>query len=84
MSKVKAEFSIDLPQFLPHTRAKMAPIRLKICVETYFFMLNTIGFLHYGQIQPPSIVFAELKLSGLFGLRLRTHGRTDERTHTTI
>ena len=72
MSKVKAEFSIDLHQFLPRARKNgrcaraHALIRLKISVETYFFMPVTFGFLQYGQIQPPSIVFAELKLSGLF------------------
>ena len=66
MSKVKAEFSIDLPQFFPHARAKTAA-----AVETYFFMPDTFGFLQYGQIQPPSIVFAELKLSSLF-----RYGRT--------
>ena len=82
MSKVKAEFSIGLPQFLPCTSARppraraYGPARLKICVETYFFMPDTFGFLQFGQIQPPSMVFAELKLSGLFGLRYtRTYVR---------
>ena len=69
MSKVKTEFSIDQPQFLPCAHAK-------ISVETYFSIPDTFCFLQYGQIQPPSIVFAELKLSGLFGLRLRTDGHT--------
>ena len=41
----------------------------------------TFGFLQYGQIQPPSIVFAELKLSGLFGLHYVTEGRTETTNH---
>ena len=63
----------------PRARAH-APIRLKISVETYFFMPVTFGFLQHGQIQPPSIVFVELKLSGLFSLRtdVRTYVRTPQ------
>ena len=77
MSRVKAEFSIGLPRFLPRARAAAARARmlqlvLKICVETYFFVPDTFAFLQFGQIQPPSSVFAELKLSGLYWSTLRT------------
>ena len=48
MSKVKAEFSIDLPQFLPRTRAKTAaarahaPIRLDGNFDTKTSLLGSL------------------------------------------